>query len=302
VTGGATGTHSSAAVLTGVVNPGGLPTTVHWEYGLDLAYRGAGFSGDFHDQSSPPQPVSSSASPQPVSTTVSGLHPNTVYHVRLIASNAAGTTTGPDRTFKTGTAPAPPPPVVGRSGNFTPVGGNVFVRLNGKFVKLTQVRQLLSGTVVDALHGSLKLVTASGNKATTYTGTFGGAVFKVTQVAKGRDKGLTTLAIAEGAFTGAPSYAACKARSARLAPRLLSRRVLQSLRARASGRFRARGRYASGTVRGTRWTTVDRCDGTLISVQQHSVLVTDLVKHINRLVKAGHSYLALAATPRPTHK
>lgn len=298
LTGGATGTRNSAALLTGSVNPGGLPTTVHWEYGLDPAYRGAGFSGNVYDQSTPAQSVSSSMSTQPVSAPVSALHPNTLYHVRLVASNSAGTTTGQDQTFKTTAAPAPPPPAVGRSGNFTPAGGNVFVRLNGKFVKLTQVRQLPSGTVVDALHGSLKLVAASGKKGATYTGTFGGAVFKVTQAAKGRDKGLTTLAIVEGAFRGAPSYAACKASTAGLAPRALSRRVLQSLRARASGRFRTRGRYAAGTVRGTRWTTVDRCDGTLISVQQHSVLVTDLVKHIDRLVKAGTRYLALA----PKHK
>jgi hypothetical protein len=297
-TGGATGTRSSAAVLTGSVNPGGLPTTVHWEYGLDPAYRGAGFSGNVYDQSTAAQPLSSASSTQPVSAPVGALHPNALYHVRLVASNSAGTTTGQDQTFKTAAAPAPPPPAVGRSGNFTPAGGNVFVRLNGKFVKLTQVRQLPSGTVIDALHGSLKLVTASGKKGATYSGTFGGAVFKVTQAAKGRDRGLTTLSIVEGAFRGAPSYAVCNASTAGHAPRALSRRALQSLRARASGRFRTRGRYAAGTVRGTRWTTVDRCDGTLISVQQHSVLVADLVKHINRLVKAGHSYLALA----PKHK
>jgi hypothetical protein len=67
---------------------------------------------------------------------------------------------------------------------------------------------------------------------------------------------------------------------------------LQTLRARASGRFRTRGRYAAGTVRGTAWTTTDRCDGTLIAVQLHSVFVQDLVKHITKLISKGHSYLA----------
>jgi hypothetical protein len=234
-----------------------------------------------------------------VSAQVTGLLPNTIYHARLVASNSAGTTTGQDQAFKTTMAPAPPPPVLGHSGNFKPAGGNVFVKLNGKFVKLTQVRQLPSGTVVDALRGSLNLVSASGKKGKTYNGTFSGAVFKVTQAGGGRDKGLTTLAIVEGAYKGAPSYASCKASKARLVPRLSSR-ALQSLRSRSSGRYRTRGRYAAGTVRGTRWTTVDRCDGTLISVQQHSVVVTDLVKHINRLVKAGHRYLALA--PKHKHK
>jgi hypothetical protein len=295
-TGAASGTGSTATVLTGVVNAGGLPTTFHWEYGLDPAYRGGGFSGNIYDQSTPPQAAGSAASPQPVSASVGGLLPNTLYHARLVASNSAGTTTGQDQTFKTGVAPVPPLPTVGRNGNFTPAGGNVFVKLNGKFVKLTEVRQLPSGTVVDALHGSLNLVSASGKKGKTYNGTFTGAVFKVTQAGSGPNKGLSTLAIVEGAYKGAPSYAACKARKARkarLAPRLSSG-ALQTLRSRANGRYRTRGRYAAGSVRGTRWTTVDRCDGTLISVQQHSVLVTDLVRRINRLVKAGHHYLALA--------
>jgi hypothetical protein len=296
-TGAATGTGSSTTRLTGVVSPGGLATTFHWEYGLDPAYRGAGFSGNIYDQSTSPQSAGSGASPRPVSAFVGGLLPNTIYHARLVASNSAGTTTGQDQTFKTGMAPVPPAPIVGRNGNFSPAGGKVFVKLNGKFVKLTQVRQLPSGTVVDALRGSLNLVSASGKKHKTYHGTFSGAVFKVTQARKGRDKGVTTLALVEGAYKGAPSYAACKAGKARLAPRL-SRRALQTLRSRSSGRYRTRGRYAAGSVRGTRWTTVDRCDGTLISVQQHSVLVTDLVRHINRLVKAGHKYLALA----PKHK
>jgi hypothetical protein len=72
----------------------------------------------------------------------------------------------------------------------------------------------------------------------------------------------------------------------------LSSRVLQTLRSRAGGRFRTRGRYTAGTVLGTQWTTTDRCDGTQIAVQLHSVLVSDLVKHITVLVKAGRSYLA----------
>jgi hypothetical protein len=108
--------------------------------------------------------------------------------------------------------------------------------------------------------------------------------------------GLTTLTLVENAFKGAPSYVSCKAKGATdpAGHAALSSRILQTLRSRASGRFRTRGRYAAGTVRGTQWTTTDRCDGTLIAVQQHSVLVTDFVKHITVLVAAGHRYLARA--------
>jgi hypothetical protein len=188
--------------------------------------------------------------------------------------------------------------------------GTVFVLLQGQFVKLTQALQLPSGTIVDALHGSVALVAAGGGsglasdarvkkgkKVTKGTGKFGGAVFKVSQARSGPSRGLTTLSLVEAAFKGGPAYATCKARAAADAHAAISRRILQTLHARATGRFRTRGRYAAGTVRGTAWTTSDRCDGTLIAVQQHSVLVSDLVKHISILVRSGHHYLAQAPAP-----
>jgi len=58
------------------------------------------------------------------------------------------------------------------------------------------------------------------------------------------------------------------------------------------GSFRTRGRNAAATVRGTRWGTQDRCDGTLVIVQRGRVSVRDLVRHRTVLVSAGHAYLA----------
>ncbi len=181
--------------------------------------------------------------------------------------------------------------MLGKSEDVSPVSGIVFFVKNGKLVPLTEGRRLPSGTVIDALHGSLKLVTSAGKKGKAYTGTFGGAVFRVTQ----DRSGLTTLTLVEGKF-GVPSYASCKAKGASdpVAGAALSSRVLQTLRSSSRGRFRTRGRFAAGTVRGTRWTTKDRCDGTWIAVQLHSVLVTDFVKHITVLVHQGQHYLAHA--------
>jgi hypothetical protein len=287
------------------VNPNGSTTAVHWELGLDSANRGPRDAGVIYDQSTPNQTIGSDFTNHTVQATVSNLIPNSRYHVRVIATNSAGTTTGPDQTFTSSEAPAPPPPALGKTENFTP-SGTVFVLLNGKFVKLTQTLQLPSGTIVDALQGSVTLVAASGaggqahdakakkgKPPKPYTGTFGGAVFRVTQARSGPDSGLTTLSIVENAFAGAPSYTTCKTNhAADGAHAALSSRVLQTLRSRASGRFRTRGRYAAGTVRGTQWTTTDRCDGTLISVQVHAVQVTDFVKHVVILIRAGHHYLA----------
>jgi hypothetical protein len=166
----------------------------------------------------------------------------------------------------------------------------VFVVIAGKQVPLTEARQLPSGTVLDARSGTITLTASGGAGKRPQTGTFTGAVFKLTQIGTG----LTTLTLLEGAFPGAPTYRSCRAGRAVSAHGALSSRILQTLRSRASGRFRTRGRYGSGTVRGTQWTTTDRCDGTLIAVQFHSVLVTDFVKHVTVLVTAGHSYLARA--------
>jgi hypothetical protein len=58
------------------------------------------------------------------------------------------------------------------------------------------------------------------------------------------------------------------------------------------GRFRTHGRHSHATVRGTRWVTVDRCDGTLTRVTEGAVSVRDRVRRRTVLVRSGHSYLA----------
>src|SRR5436190_626500 len=72
------------------------------------------------------------------------------------------------------------------------------------------------------------------------------------------------------------------------------RRVVRFLKAKAAGRFRVVGKSSSGIERGTSWTTSDGCDGTLTTVTQGTVLVTDFAKRKTVAVKAGRSYLARA--------
>ncbi len=289
-------TVSTGATLAGAVNPNGQATTYFFQYGLDPALRPPGASTALYDQSTASQSLPADSNPHAVSAAVGGLVPNALYHVRLVAVNATGTSFGPDQTFKTPTGPPAPPPVLGQSQNAKPVSGHVFALIGGQLVPLTQTQHLPSGTVLDARAGSLELISAAAHGHKPQTGVFGGAIFKVTEARSG----LTTLSLVEGVVRGAPTYASCAAHGAgdQTAQAALSRRILQTLRSRASGSFRTRGRYASGTVRGTQWTTTDRCDGTVIAVQLHTVLVTDLVKHITVPVHAGHSYLAKA----PKHR
>jgi hypothetical protein len=195
-----------------------------------------------------------------------------------------------------------PPPRLGKTLDVSSVTGNVFVRLahGHGFVPLTQAQQLPVGSQIDARRGTIQLVAASVHAGKTQTGSFGGAVFGLAQTAKVSQNALTTLVLLEGAVRGGPSYVSCKARAADdrsrpvAAAARLSRRALQALHATASGRFRTRGRYAAGTVRGTVWDTIDRCDGTLIRVRRGTVIVNDFARHKTVIVHAGHSYLAKA--------
>jgi hypothetical protein len=131
-------------------------------------------------------------------------------------------------------APTPlPAPVVGKTADATPVSGQVFVKVSaGKsldggasdvragaaagagpgFVRLTAATQIPIGSEINSLHGSLKLVTTTSNKGKTQGGTFRGAIFKLTQSARGASKGLATLSLVESTFKGAPTYATCKRR------------------------------------------------------------------------------------------
>jgi ferric-dicitrate binding protein FerR (iron transport regulator) len=71
-----------------------------------------------------------------------------------------------------------------------------------------------------------------------------------------------------------------------------SRRVVRRLRTNASGRYRTRGRYSAATVRGTRYTVEDRCDGTVTTVQRGSVTVRDFKRRRTVTVRQGKSYRA----------
>ena len=97
----ATAIGDNGATVSASVTPAGQETTYAFEYGTDTHYAGQ-------------TPVQSAgAGTQPVTATaqLTGLRPGTLYHYRVLATNAGGTTAGPDATFKTtGIAPPETPP------------------------------------------------------------------------------------------------------------------------------------------------------------------------------------------------
>lgn len=82
-----------SALLEGAVEPEGLVTTYHFEYGTTTSYG----------QSVPASEASAGASSEPVNVQahLEGLEPGTVYHFRLVAKNANGTKLGTDEAFST---------------------------------------------------------------------------------------------------------------------------------------------------------------------------------------------------------
>ena len=87
---------STTATVNGTVNPEGIATDYHFEYGTDANYGSSTAGGS----------VGSGNSADPVSDQLADLGPNTTYHYRVVGSNANGAVSGADRTFTT--PPAPP--------------------------------------------------------------------------------------------------------------------------------------------------------------------------------------------------
>ncbi|MCD4761061.1 T9SS type A sorting domain-containing protein, partial [bacterium] len=90
----ATSITSSSATLNGTVNSNGLATDYHFEWGTTLSYG----------NSTPVVAAGSGTSAVPVNASISSLTGGTLYHFRLVAVNADGTSYGKDETFTPGAA------------------------------------------------------------------------------------------------------------------------------------------------------------------------------------------------------
>jgi hypothetical protein len=86
----ATNVTSSSATLNGSLDPHGLPTTVHFQYGTTTSY---GFATVTQSQTG--------TTYRNISANISDLSANHIYHFRIVGTNTAGTNYGIDRTFIT---------------------------------------------------------------------------------------------------------------------------------------------------------------------------------------------------------
>ncbi|ADB51336.1 NHL domain-containing protein [Conexibacter woesei] len=221
--------------------------------------------------------------------------------------------------------PAPPrqvppgvsPPVLGRSTVVAPVSGRVLIRLPGtrRFVLLRAIANIPLGAELDTRRGRASLLfttTPDGRRASAIVSEGRFIVRQGSRLDLGQRPGQIVLS---GPLAG------CRALTRRGAARRGSARPRAQLRPRAAasarrkgkrgrrarvhadGRIEVRGRYGAAIVRGTRWTTVDRCPadphpGTLFAVSEGRVRVTSFLLRRSRLVRAGQRYLAPARRVR----
>jgi hypothetical protein len=180
-----------------------------------------------------------------------------------------------------------PPPVLGETVGLARITGAVIVRYpgrrrRGQTLQLRGSAPLPVGSVIDARRGRVRLVSSRGGKKRRNRGVFRSGTFRVKQ--SGKRGGLTNLVL-RGALFGCSARTAGDAEASRLRRR---RRLWGS----GSGSFTTTGSTSSGSVRGTRWLTVDSCAGTLTVVVEGVVMVRDFSNGDLVEVTAGHRYFA----------
>lgn len=138
--------------------------------------------------------------------------------------------------------------------------------------------RLASGTYLDASRGAIALVTRKADGAPGRMLVYGGR-FQLL-----RDRSSEAIVVARLISSG--SAIRCGGGT--------TSRVLRRLWSDGNGRFRVRGKYATATVRGTKWLVEDRCDGTVVRVRAGTVEVRDTPRRRTQRVRAPRSYLATA--------
>jgi hypothetical protein len=198
---------------------------------------------------------------------------------RVIKASAAGPLDPPP--------PVPPPPVppppdplpeFEKSVVVRPVSGVVRVRLRGssRFVDLRSLDDVPLGATIDTRRGRIELRAVNQRGGAVETVQLYDGMFKVDQ-----KRGITN-------FTLNEPLAPCGKRGRAAAKKPKSRRLWGD----GKGSFRTSGKYSAATVRGTRWLVRDSCAGTLTRVAQGSVTLTFRTIKVQRILRAGKSYLA----------
>ena len=149
-----TGITTASATISGTVNPNGTTTSAQFEYGTTISY------GSTASVTISP---SNGTSAQNVSANLSSLTSGTLYHYRLTATNAAGTSSTSDGTFTTLSSNANLSALTFSSGSLSPpfapgtISYTAAVSFSTTSITITPTRQQANATIT--VNGS---ATASG--------------------------------------------------------------------------------------------------------------------------------------------
>ncbi|MFL5893632.1 MAG: hypothetical protein ACJ76Z_00800 [Thermoleophilaceae bacterium] len=179
------------------------------------------------------------------------------------------------------------PPVEGGGIVVRPVTGVVLGHPpdDPKFRRIVGVANLVPGWTFDVTHGRVALTTAAGRGAVQSAEAYEGFFTALQQAGSP----VTDLKLRSGNFD-----AACGSGGVDVARASANSTPVRHLWTKGKGKFRTVGRFASASIRGTEWETVDRCDGTLVVVKTGAVNVFDQILQKTKTVTAGGSYLAQA--------
>ena len=185
-------------------------------------------------------------------------------------------------------------PDLGRTVVIARAGGRVTYRPVGtsRSRRLTSVPVEVSfGARVDATNGRVRVTIARNRSGDTSQADFFDGVFRLSDQDRSAPY-VATLTLAGRSYADVCGEEAATARAS--AAKRRSRKRVRRLWGDGRGRYRTRGRYSAATVRGTKWLTEDRCDGTLVRVKRGVVSVRDFTRKKTVTVKKGHQYLARA--------
>jgi hypothetical protein len=186
--------------------------------------------------------------------------------------------------------------VANESFNMSQLSGEVIVRVpqavggvapseggsaGGSVAQITGTANLPLASVINSTSGRVRVIGKRRKKR--QVGNFRAGTFRVRQV----DDGEIVLTL-RGSLD-------CGATASRASPKAEASARRRRLWGNSSGGdFRTRGGYSSAAVRGTKWLTVDRCNGTLTVVREGIVQVHDYGTGKRVRVRAGESYFARA--------
>lgn len=152
VTGAASGVSTSAATVSGSVNPNGASVNVSFEYGTTTAYG----------QSTAVQKLAPGNAATPYTGALSGLPAGTTIHYRAVAASDFGTFVGADQTLTT--QQLPPGPGTATVGQPKVSGKTASVPISCSGQAGAQCKLSLTMTVTETLRGH-KVVAVSASRA-----------------------------------------------------------------------------------------------------------------------------------------